>query len=679
LVDKKSHYIKLFRDNGFNCFPLTKYGNDEPEQKRADHRYDSERTRQNQEIKPEENYGVLPIQGKGNCIVDFDNKERYRKRVEQFIKEGYMIIESPHGWHLPVIGLTGIITKMELFDYNIQEKKIIEIQSPKFFVVGCESDIFDFDINQRVKYLNRGTDKIFDAKGKDFNDFVDKICSQYNVKGKKKSSSSHRNYRERFKQGIPPTKGTSNDYFFDASIQCLTDGLSIDEARQKIQEVYDKWENPTREWSNIEAKITDAYENGEPLHTGRPNETFKSGLDRQGVADGILLSRKLFSNSETRDVFENKSGFLEKINHTLKKELYAQFKELTKADYEDILFKLESGAKDIPKTNSDLIVFKDGKRNVFTKEIDESEDLADMGFKDYSYLSPTKENEPTKFLEILFSNVPKNEHPRIKAGLKAVLLNRLDPKISIIVGKSGVGKSTGIGILAMVLGEYALTVELNQLLKDGFIKAKIIGKRLLNLDDIPKVWTKWETIKTLTGNVEKTERGFHQDATVGFTNKIKIWASGNYLPEVPEEEQDAMFTRRFSLIHNTRQEEYPEDSGFAEKIAEEEGEKIISWILNIPEEDCKYEAKEVLQNEWQGIATPEVMYLESKFDEDDDQESKPIHVRTIWKKYQKDTGKKISMKLFAERVSNQGYSVRYNFVYNIKEKDSEIQQGGLTP
>ena len=107
----KAHFIELFRKNGFNCFPIAEH------QKVADYRYKASQTLPNQSIRDIENYGVLPINGNGNAIIDVDNKEKYRPFAKHMIEQGYMVIESPHGWHIPVIGLSGNVSKVELFNY----------------------------------------------------------------------------------------------------------------------------------------------------------------------------------------------------------------------------------------------------------------------------------------------------------------------------------------------------------------------------------------------------------------------------------------------------------------------------------------------------------------------------------------------------------------------------------
>ena len=666
-METKTHYIELFRKNGFNCFPIPQYPKTYKEPKGADGRYRGSKTSPKQIIHDDENYGVLPTVDGKNAIIDLDDKERYREFAESFIPQGYMVIESPHGWHIPVVNLTGLIQKVELFDYKIKESKIIEIQGFNHYVVGVESQIYDKNTGELVFYKNRGTDKIFDAQRKDFHALIETICKKCSVQSKKrKSRSSYKNLRERFLQGLPPKPKTSNDYFFHSAIQCNSDGLDEETAIQKIKIVYDKWVSTDdfsgRPFSNIENKIREVYEKNITVNLGRPK---KSSIDRTEIAQNIISDRKMYSDVETHEIFENQNGFLEKINDSLKKEIGATYPNLEKADYESILFKLEFMAGDMPKTNKKIIVFKNGTYDKKTKQSVITNDVADIGFKDYDYLPLTKDSEPTEFLKVMFDNVPKEEHPRIKAGLKAILESYLDSRISIIHGNSGVGKTTGLLILVKVLGEYAEVFEIDQIIKDKFIRAKIKGLLLVVLQELPQDWKDFASIKALTGEPRKQERGFHQDST-HFDNKIKIWGAGNYLSKIPENEQNSMYERRLSLIHNTKEFAYKENPTLIDDVVEDEGEKIISWILNLDEKDCQYENPKTVKMEWEKLASPETEYLEKYYVLSDNAED--TSVGKIVKHFKEITGKSISIKQMVAELEMQGYIIKYNIVKNLYAK-----------
>jgi hypothetical protein len=660
----KKDFIEFFRSSGFNCFPI------KANQKVADFRYKASKTETNQPIKESENYGIIPTEAGNNGVIDFDHKERYRKFCEIMAQRGYMVIESPHGWHLPFHNYTGLASKVELFDYSIQDKKIIEIQGYDHYVVGAGSKVLGTnkgEENKILEYKSIGSDKLWDAKGKSWEEIIDDLCLQCQVEPSKKTRSTLQNYRLRFKKGVPPVKGTSNDYFFQAALVCNTEGLSQLEAIDKLQKIYDKWtltdSYSDRPFSNIEAKITDVYEHNLTISTGRPKADKK--FDRTGIAQTILEDRKLYSDTDTGIIYENKNGFLEIINKNLKREMYESYPEIEKADYEQILFKLESGAEKMPKTNKNLIVFKNGVFNLENKTLLDSDEIADMGFKDYDYLPKTEENIPTKFVEIMFGNIAKPEHLRVCAALRAVLQSELDPKISVTHGASGVGKSTGLTILVVILKEYALTLELDQLLSDKFIKAKTKDKRLLVLQDMPKTFKDFSAIKALTGEQVRTERGFMQDA-ISFENKLKIWGTGNYLAKIPEQEKNAMYSRRLSLIHNTRELPFAENPKLIDQVVKDEGEKIISWILNLDDVDCKYEDPTTVKKEWENLSSPEFEYIKTYWEFKTDIDESEISVMHLQKDFEEKYQLEISIKQLSKTLADIGYVVKYNVIKNIK-------------
>lgn len=669
----KSDYIAFFRSAGFTCFPIPAYNPDNRTQnhKAADARYKAADTDPDQVISPHDNYGLKPTGG--NCIIDLDSKEHFREFAQSMISGGYMVIETPHGWHIPVVGLGSESSKVELFDYDYQpDKKIIEIQGPKQYVIGPGCEILAQPENVMMAYHNVGTETIWDAKGNNFHHLIDTVCKTCNVTGRKGSRSIHKHMRDQFLKNKPPTKGQSNDYFFQAALQCNTDGIPIHEAESTIKKIYQEWAESKyysdRTWDSIQKKIDDVYGNDYKIKTGRPAKK----QDTMGtIAKNILESRKIYSDVTTDDLYENSNGFLEKINKTLHKEIQHLYPDLIRQDFLDLLFKLVGLAPDLPETSKAHIAFDDCIVNIETLEITthaESPDLiADMGFKGYNYDACPP--SPDQFINVMYGNTPESEHPRINRALKATLTNYIDPRITVIHGLSGVGKSTGLTILDRILNrgetEYSLSVELDQILNDPFIKAKIKDKRLVIFQELPQSYKDFGILKSLTGEQSKNERGFHQDMA-HFENKIKIWASGNYLAKIPEIEKDSMYKRRLSLVHNVRQTPYPEDPKLVDRIVEEEGQSIISWIINLPDSDSAYEQPATVRREWENLSSPEIEYLRQHWQISPVGEPDKVSVMTLKREFESMYQTHIGIDPFIKACKEEGFSIMNNVIRNIE-------------
>ena len=688
--------IRILRANGFNCFPIPKYPDSYANPKGADSRYDSQRTQPDQPISAEENYGYIPIKGAGTCIIDLDHKENYRSFAEDCIAEGYMVIETPNGWHIPIRGLLGDIKKVMLYDYAIEpNKQIIEIQGYEHYCVGAGSDLIDKKTGNRVYYKIPKNTKVMDYQfKKDIHDFIDYIqgCCKVNPPKRDSNRSAHKQMRDRFKEGKVPTKGTSNDYFYNAGIQCLTNGLEenlerdviLERAIPVVEEIYNKWvvsdTYSGRTWENVLTKLNDAILNGNPLKEGRPSGG-GGDVDTVKIAETLLEERKLYSDLDLGLLYEAENGFLEDITKDLGRDLQVLYPVLTEANYKDILFKVKNLADKMPETNPDLIVFKNGVYSLSQRKLIETEEIADMGFKQYNYLENA---EPTKFLEVMFGDIKLDQHPVVKAGLRSIIKSRMDAKISVIHGQSAVGKSTGLTILGMILGdEYHFTTTVADFINDRATRSKIKNKRLLVFQDMPDKFKDFSIIKSVAGEHKQSIRGFNQ-ANSTFTNKLKIWGSCNYLPEIPEKERNPMFTQRLSLIVNTRTEPFEANDSFAEEVVNSEGEKILSYLVNLKEEECQYENPKALAKRWLGIQSPEITFLD-KYYELSDESLVEFPASRVLKKYKEITGEKISLDTLINTMKNEGYSIKYgsNIISNISEKviqeeDSEKETGRQT-
>ena len=670
-VSTKQFYIDLFRKNGFNCFAIPIYPDETPNQqkKAGDKRYKAQgQTKPNQIISENENYAILPTKEGRNCIVDLDDKKKYRTFAKNMIKEGYMVIETPNGWHIPVINLGNFATKIELYDFSVQKTKIIEIQGWLHYVIGVGSSIVDKETKKILKYVNKGTDKIWNARGIPFDDFVDSICQNCEVEFPKENNSSYKHLRDQFSKGKTPTEKQSNNFYHESARQCLHDELTRDEAIDKIKENYENWKLSDnfsgRSWNNVEYKINEVYDNPDKfkIKVGHPKGG-NSDIDRTKIAKTLIEDREFYSNKETHEVFENKSGFLEKINHTLKVELIEQYGELEKPDYDSILFKMESLAEDYPKTNKDLIVFQNGVYDITKHCLVDTDEIADMGFRNYRYLKPTKANEPKQFMNF-FKDYSKHEHSRIKMGLRSIFSGHLDSRISTIIGKNRVGKTSIVNIVKESMGnEYAMSVELDVFLKDRATQSKIKGKRLVIFQDLSDIWEDFARLKVLTGESSLMIREFGKEADQN-PNKVKFFITGNQIPSIKKSQKDSMYSARLSLIHNTRTEKYEEDERFEDRIIEAEAEKIISWIINLPDSECKYEDSATVRMEWEKSANPEVEWLKEHYEDSTNFDDK-MTVKRLVDEFREFSGIDRDNEMFAESMRPLGYVIHYGVIKNI--------------
>ena len=677
-ISKKEFYIKFFRENGFNCFAIKIYPDETPNQdKKWDNRYKSEKTKLNLKISPDENYGVIPTEAGLNAWLDFDDKEEYRQFAELMIKEGYMVIESPNGWHIPVTNLGTPATKKKLFNYSIRDKAQIEIQGTKHYVVGVGSKIVDSKTKEVLEYKSVGSNKIWDFQGKPFVEFVDYVCNSCNVVDKKKDNTSYyQQLRNKFKEGKLPTKGQSNDYFMQAGRVCLNKGYDIETALSEIKITFDKWKESEfytgRLWFDEIRKIEEVYENKDKYSLGVGRKKGEGNFDREGVVDVIRENKILYSVKEKDgDIFENKNGFLERVNDTLSVDLKKKYRNMSRMDYEAILFSLRNLSPDIPKTNKNHVRFPTGSFDILSRKLIQSPDIADMGFTQYNYLEKTKANEPKEFLNF-FKDYDKSELPRIKMALRSILSGYKDFRITWIYGISNVGKSIILTIVSKILGNaYALQVDWKLFFKDRATESLANDKRMVVFIDVPDTEINVADIKGKTGESQQLVREFNK-AGKQHDNKIKYFATTNKLPVVKEEDKNAMFTNRISACHNTRKKAYPFDAGMEDRIIESEGEKILSWILNLSDKECAYEDSETVKKEWEEISEPELVWIEANYTESEEELDKQS-IRKMLREFNETVEYKRDPKGFANSIKKLGYSEFNGVVKFIKLKPKPVE------
>jgi hypothetical protein len=674
---KKAKEIEVWRKNKFNPFPMR------GKSKGADSRYDAENTKPNQVIEESENWGVIGTVDGKNGTLDLDDKEIFRPFAENMKKKGYKVIESPHGWHIPFINIGNNFKKTNLFNKTINpDKQCVEIMTHETYVVGVGSLVHEDKKDPQselVTYKNVGSNKFWDLNGMESGDFIDYICKECNVElADKPNSSQNQNLRIAFTERKIPT-GNSNNYFIEAARVCYwREELDRDEAYTEIKKIYDEWKASEyftyRSWNNCKVKIDTVYDNPKKweIRSGKRIGKGKEDIDRTGIALKILKEREFFSDKALKNIYENKGGYLELVDHILPSELFVMNPKLERADTSEIISKIMLGANDMPPTNKNLIVFKNGIFDIRLGKMVESDEIADMGFPEYNWLPRTKVNEPKMFLKF-FDSYPKEELPRFYAGMKGIFDGYVDSRITVLVGISRVGKTTITSIICKAITKrYGFSCDLDTFLDDRATASKINGKRLFVIQDLPETWKSFALIKNITGESQTSIREFGKSLDENAENKIKIFATANEIPPIKDSAKNAMYSDRLSLVHNIETKMFKADKRLEDKVLEAEAEKIISWIVNIPDKECEYEDGEIVRKQWEELANPQFDWIGKNYvigvDTSNLDERLPVKTLCDLFKANDPKSRKMSIDRMTDALKEIGYSVKSNVIMGIKDK-----------
>ena len=385
------------------------------------------------------------------------------------------------------------------------------------------------------------------------------------------------------------------------------------------------------------------------------------------ITKELLETRDLYGDVEERQIYENKGGYLVNITNELIRDLVDD--DIEEPTYARIIFRLLSHTEKVPKVNDDLIVFKNGIYSISKKGLVKSLDIAAIGLPHITYFENAN---PVMFKQCMLGDIPDDQKPRLMKALKSILRPYHDSRISVIYGESGVGKSTGLAILQHILGsDNAMSVNLEDFIKDRATQAKVIGKLLIIFQDMPSTFKGFTPMKILTGETTLNIRGFNKDAKQG-KNTAKFFASANYLFDIPKIEENAMFSRRLSLITNTRKLQFEEDATFAQRIAEKEGDFIISWLLQI-DSSVKYEAREDVRKLWTDIQSPQNPFLKKYYEFSEDKDSQ-IPTNAVKLHYEELENTEIDLKVLKNSLYNQGYSFNGAMITNIRRIELKQQE-----
>ena len=111
---------------------------------------------------------------------------------------------------------------------------------------------------------------------------------------------------------------------------------------------------------------------------------------------------------------------------------------------------------------------------------------------------------------------------------------------------------------------------------------------------------------------------------------------------------------------------YIENPEFDEEIIKEEGSEILSWILQLTDEQCKYEKPEDVKDNWENISSPEKQWLNSHYTYDKKESMSLIQLIKQFKKHSPNVD--CTAKAMKQIVEEEGYSIFKGDVIGLAKK-----------
>ncbi|MBT7252484.1 MAG: hypothetical protein HN875_01970, partial [Candidatus Nitrosopelagicus sp.] len=201
---------------------------------------------------------------------------------------------------------------------------------------------------------------------------------------------------------------------------------------------------------------------------------------------------------------------------------------------------------------------------------------------------------------------------------------------------------------------------IDKLLKDKPTQANLKGKLYVVIREITTDWEKVNQLKIMLGEQTFSGRknfGDHDE----WDNTIKVVSSANNLLRIPKKEEDAMFQGRLSLIHNTKEKAFPENTTLESDVIEKEGSEILSYLVNLMQEQYDYADRIITEKEWKEIANPEDEIIEKYFTESIANEES-LHRLAKW--FKEEHGIKLDRKEITEAFESFNFNVFAGMVKN---------------
>jgi len=185
-----------------------------------------------------------------------------------------------------------------------------------------------------------------------------------------------------------------------------------------------------------------------------------------------------------------------------------------------------------------------------------------------------------------------------------------------LVGESGTGKSTLIGLIRDLMGSLHTTIDLNQLATNRFLLAQVAGKRAVTCTEADAGMFLADGIyKTLVGGADEIVADVKNKEPIKFVPQTKVWWGMNSIPR-NQDRSNAVYGRVIIIPFNRPIPPGQRDLQLQAKLrAERSGifNLAISGLKRLQSGDWEFSAQsEAARDTWRSENDTELAYLQER-------------------------------------------------------------------
>jgi len=414
---------------------------------------------------------------------------------------------------------------------------------------------------------------------------------------------------------IPIEEGYRNDSLFRHTCRLRKHGCNEDEVRDIIvfiNQNLTKTPLPNDEINNILSK-RDNYAYSDNIQSNNyQNDVYTEGWVARKFAiehkDKIryCMPYKAWFIWDGKVWKQDRSYDAEKLVKTTIKNLYLEASRIADENYRRNLVKFAISLDKADKVKSILEMAKSEEGiTILPEDFDRDKYLLNVqngtiDLKTRKLLPFNKENFITKICPVNYSPNATSEiwdnflitiipDARVRDYMQRVVGYTLtgdvkEEKLFFCFGETATGKSTFLGSIKYVLGDYADTAEFETFLKRDWNSgsprndiAKLNGKRMVISHEVDDGKQLAEgLVKQLTGGDAVSARALYKEA-IEFQPQFKLFLSANVRPKVKDDDY-AMWRRIEQIPFNQSIPENKQDKDLKEKL-KVDGEAILTWAV----------------------------------------------------------------------------------------------------